>query len=195
MHRFHSMDYVAKWAANVNNPVRDSVFHHVAAHLSLLGHDAPRVVELACGPGMLAEALLDALPGMTYQGIDFSKPMLALAGERLARFGSRATLHQADLRDDGWPAALTKAPQAIISMQALHDVGAADEHERLYGVARRQLAPGGLVLNADFVQRPGGGPSRISIERHLDMLNAQGFARVRCTLDFDRYGCVVGQAR
>ena len=194
MHNFHSAAYVANWAANVDNPIRESVFHHIVAHLKSLDDDAPHIVELASGPGMLAEFLLSALPRMTYQGLDFSKPMLDLAGDRLGAFQDRATLHQVDLRDADWTDVLGAAPQAIISMQALHDVGAAVVHERLYAAARARLAPGGLLLNADFVHRGGEGPSRISIQRHLDMLSAAGFAKVKCTLDFSRYGCVVGFA-
>jgi SAM-dependent methyltransferase len=46
-------------------------------------HDAPAVLDVGCGPGRVAEAVLDA-GAARYVGIDFSPPMLALARERLA---------------------------------------------------------------------------------------------------------------
>ena len=194
MHRFHSAEYVTKWAENVNNPVRQSVFHHVVAHLSLSPADSMHVVELACGPGMLAETILSELPKITYQCLDYSAPMLALAKKRLARFGARVTLHQMDLRENDWSSVVAWAPHAVVSMQAMHDVGDEDAHARIYGAAKELLASGGIMLNADYVRRSGqtSGPGRIEIEGHLGLLRACGYEPVKCTLDLSRYGCVVG---
>lgn len=186
------MAYVSRWAAGVDNPVRRSVFHHVLAHLVLTQARRPHVIELACGPGMLAAFLLERLPGLSYEGLDFSAPMLELARHRLAPFAERAGLAQVDLRAPDWTDRRRDA-QAVISMQAMHDVGDEDQHARVYAAARGVIAPGGLFLNADFVAHPGGGPSRIAIGRHLEMLRAAGFEAVACTLELGRYGCVVGQ--
>ena len=109
-HRFHSMEYVAKWAQDVGNPVRESVFHHILAQLVLLDDESPHIVELASGPGILAEFLLERLPNATYEGLDYSAPMLSLARERTQRFGERVHLHQVDLREDDWPGARCAAP-------------------------------------------------------------------------------------
>lgn len=58
-------------------------------------YDRPRVLDVGCGSARIAEPLLDG--GATeYVGVDFSAPMLALARERLARFGDRAALIEAD---------------------------------------------------------------------------------------------------
>ena len=193
-HRFHSMEYVSKWAADVGNPVRESVFHHILAHLELLRAETPHIVELASGPGILAEFLLERLPRATYEGLDFSAPMLTLARERTEHFGERLRLHQVDLRDDDWAAALRPGPQAIISIQALHDVGDEADHERIYRAARELLASCGLFLNADLMQTRDGGPARIPVQRHLAMLSAAGFEHVQATLAVGLYGCITGVA-
>lgn len=54
--------------------------------VSVVGqHHRPDVLDLGCGPGRVAEAVLDAGAG-EYVGIDFSPHMLALARRRLARY-------------------------------------------------------------------------------------------------------------
>jgi SAM-dependent methyltransferase len=61
-----------------------------------LGH--PRVLDVGCGPGRIAEPVLEA-GAREYVGIDFSEPMIALALERLARFGDRVRLLTGDFLD------------------------------------------------------------------------------------------------
>jgi len=58
----------------------------------------PRVLDVGCGSGRIGELALEA--GATdYVGVDFAETMLALARERLARFGDKATLVQGDFRN------------------------------------------------------------------------------------------------
>ena len=189
-HRFHSMEYVAKWAQGVGNPVRESVFHHILAQLVLLDDESLHIVELASGPGILAEFLLERLPNATYEGMDYSEPMLTLARERTGRFGERVHLHQVDLRERDWPSAALRKPRAVISMQAMHDVGEEPEHEAVYTAACQLLAPQGLFLNADLVRQSGNGPSRIPLDRHLAMLTSAGFPDVTSSLTIGPYSCL-----
>lgn len=193
-HNFHSTEYVEAWAAKVDNPIRRSVFHHILAHLHLHlpTDEAAHVVELACGPGLLAEFLLDNHPTMTYEGLDFSAPMLDMAERRLDAHRDRASLRLADLREDAWPDSVERVPQAVISTQALHDVGGPSEHAAIYRASAALLAPGGLLLNADFVDRPGAVRRRIELSRHLEMMTAAGLREAKATLDFGAYACVVG---
>jgi ubiquinone/menaquinone biosynthesis C-methylase UbiE len=55
---------------------------------------ASGVLELGCGTGRFAERLLEKHlpPNARYIGVDISETMVALAKERLVRFGSRAEL-------------------------------------------------------------------------------------------------------
>ena len=195
-HQFHSAEYVEAWAAKVDNPIRRSVFHHILAHLhlELSADEAAHVVELACGPGLLAEFLLRNHAAITYEGLDFSAPMLTMAEQRLAPFGDRASLRLVDLRDDAWTESVERVPQAVISTQALHDVGGAEEHAAIYRASATLLSPGGLLLNADFVDRPGAARRRIGLARHLEMMTAAGLRGSKATLDLGPYACVVGFA-
>jgi SAM-dependent methyltransferase len=55
----------------------------------------PSVLDVGCGSGRVGERVLEA-GAHRYVGIDFSAPMLDLARERLARFGSKAELVEGD---------------------------------------------------------------------------------------------------
>jgi len=61
-------------------------------------YDAPRVLDVGCGSGRIAENVLEH-GASAYVGIDFSEPMLDLARERLQRFESKVELVCGDFRD------------------------------------------------------------------------------------------------
>jgi SAM-dependent methyltransferase len=52
---------------------------------------APSVLDAGCGSGRIGEFVLEA-GASRYLGVDFAEPMIALAEERLARFGDRVEL-------------------------------------------------------------------------------------------------------
>jgi len=191
---------VAQWLAGLkeNWPQREEVMAHIAQQIEALPFPDPHVVELATGPGLLAEFLLTKLPQITYTGLDFSELLLRVARERLEPFGTRSRLMWVDLNKDEWLAQVPNDNQAIVSMQSLHDLGGEPQVDRIYGLARTLLAPGGLFLNADLVTPPGqdkpDNPGRRSISRHLELLKAHGYARVACTLALGDFACVVGFA-
>lgn len=58
-------------------------------------HQSPRVLDVGCGSGRIGEHILLA-GAREWVGVDFAAPMLALARERLARFGERAQLIEGD---------------------------------------------------------------------------------------------------
>jgi SAM-dependent methyltransferase len=60
-------------------------------------HPGADVLDVGCGPGRVAEAVIDA-GAAAYVGIDLSAHMLALARERLERFDS-VELHEGDFID------------------------------------------------------------------------------------------------
>jgi len=50
----------------------------IARHMAETDAPAYHVVELGVGPGYLALALLEQLPNITYEGVDFSAPMIEM---------------------------------------------------------------------------------------------------------------------
>ncbi len=70
---------------------RDGVFYAARARKV----DGP-VLELAAGTGRISEAILET--GASLVGIERSRPMIAIARRRLACFGGRGRLVQADFR-------------------------------------------------------------------------------------------------
>ena len=72
-------------------------------------HDQPfNVIELCCGEGLLAHAILTEHPTSTVYGLDGSPEMLRAVQQRLADFGERFQpvlfdLAALDWRKPGWP--------------------------------------------------------------------------------------------
>ncbi|MEO2002620.1 MAG: class I SAM-dependent methyltransferase [Candidatus Poribacteria bacterium] len=194
MHDFHSDDYVDRWISHVGGPLRDSVMRHLIAHLSLIDVEEFHVLELAPGPGILAQLILTSFPGVTYVGADYSEPMRRHATARIAEFSGRAQFVHADLRSDDWTEGIAHPLRVVLSMQALHDVGGEDAHDRLYSSVRGLMPAGGLLLNADYMKRSsrGGGGPGIPLDTHLGLLRKHAFQDVKCTLDIGRYACVSG---
>jgi SAM-dependent methyltransferase len=58
-------------------------------------YPSPSVLDVGCGSGRIAEDVLEH-GASRYVGVDFSEPMLELAGRRLERFGPKASLVQGD---------------------------------------------------------------------------------------------------
>lgn len=198
-HRFNDAQWARDYAATVNarRPERLEVFAHVADHLADLANNAPTVVELAPGPGMLAEVLLCAQPQLTYIGIDYSAPFIQIARDKLASYDKRITLHQADLVKDDWPSLLSSPVHAVVSNMAIHDLGSEAAVTATYEKALHLLERGGLIINADLVTMPDDDqpPSdgKLKVPRHLEILMDLGFADVRCTLDLGHYACIIAR--
>jgi ubiquinone/menaquinone biosynthesis C-methylase UbiE len=105
---------------------------------------ANSVLELGCGTGRFAERLLEKhLPAnASYIGVDISETMVALAEERLARFGSRAQLHltEGSPRLDFESGAFDRfVSNYVFDLLRSEDIGAVLEE------ARRVLSEGGLL--------------------------------------------------
>ena len=111
-----------------------------------------RVIELGVGSGLVAERLLDAAPLLELVGIDVSAVMLAQARERLARFGDRVTLIEADVASaDLGEGAFDLA----VTVQALHNMPF-ERQQAALTLAARALRPGGLLLSLDKFALPSG---------------------------------------
>ena len=181
MHQFHDADYAEDWARRFTpTPERLHLFETILRQLQSAIPAAGHVVELGIGPAFLAEFLLIRLPSISYEGVDFSQPMLAQAASRLERFGARQHLQQADLLRDEWSDELSRAPAAIVSTWALHDLGGQAQTAQVYRACAGALSIGGLLLNGDFVKPDGARhpfePGRFPVSRHLELLRNAGFS-------------------
>lgn len=105
-----------------------------------IGRDGAAVIDATLGMGGHTEAMLDRFPGLTVIGLDRDTQALGLAGERLARFGSRFVPVHAVY--DDIDRALAEAGRKYID-GALFDLGVSslqlDEADR--GFAYAQDAP------------------------------------------------------
>lgn len=184
-HQFHEADYAENWAQRFTpTPERLHLFETILQELQRVVPEEGHVVELGIGPAYLAEYVLTRLPHISYEGVDFSQPMLTQAATRLARFGGRVHLQQADLLQDNWSAELAHTPAAIVSTWALHDLGGQAETSQVYRACAPALPEGGILLNGDFVKPDGTRlpfePGRFHVSRHLELLQEAGFSVTRC---------------
>ena len=165
-----------------------------------------RLLELGVGAGGLAQAVLSALfdgsesgrtSAVEYTGIEI-EPALALhLDELLAKSGYQdARVIQADLRGDGWTCGLSPF-DAIFTLQTLHDLGGVDALEAVYRQAHGLLAPGGILVNADFVfpfeKDDPDRPRRLPIETHENLLSSLGFVDFRCGLRQGKMACMLAR--
>ncbi len=189
---------IVQWNAALASqwPERPAVIAHIRTKIERLPFSELHAVELAPGPGHLAELLLTAFPRLTYTGLDNSELLLTYAREQLVPYNGRAHLVQTDLNTEGWPKLLPGPVHTIVTMQSLHDLGGEAQINRIYRLARSLLVPGGLFLNADLVVAPQQDnpdkPGRRSVPRHLALLRSHGYERVSCTFEKGEFGCVVG---
>lgn len=108
------------------------------------------ILELCCGEGLLAAALLAQFPGATVHGYDGSPQMLQKARERLAEYGNRFETKQFDLatrdwRRPAWPV------HAVVSSLAVHHLDAPGKQD-LFRDVHQMLAPDGVLIIADLIQ-------------------------------------------
>jgi SAM-dependent methyltransferase len=122
------------------------------------GRDDPLVLDLGCGPGSLADRLLDRLPAATVVAIDADPVLLALG--RAAAAGPGLRFADLDLREPGWTAALNldRPVDAAVSTTALHWLSPA-ELAALYAELATVLRPGGVLVNGDHLADADGAPT------------------------------------
>jgi tRNA (cmo5U34)-methyltransferase len=152
---WHSEEVAARWDSSLGRGLPTRAEQQQIL-LALLDPDEIAdgvVLDLGVGSGLVAEAILDALPRAGVLGVDSSQAMLELARERLERFGPRARLLQHDLAQvDTIDVPAGRYPAAF-SVQTLHHLTDAEKERATAWVARR-LAPGGLWVIVDRVAVP-----------------------------------------
>jgi tRNA (cmo5U34)-methyltransferase len=108
------------------------------------------ILELCCGEGLLAGALLANFPDCVVYGLDGSPTMLAKAKSNLSCYGQRFIGEHFDLADLGWRKR-NWSPRAVVSSLAIHHLDAAGK-QGLYQDVYQMLLPGGVFLIADLIE-------------------------------------------
>jgi tRNA (cmo5U34)-methyltransferase len=131
-------------------PRREEQVAALVALAPFAAADEFAIVELACGEGLLARALLDAYPRAHYLGLDGSDSMRRETVARLAAFGNRATVAEFDLASPDW---LSGAEGAglVVSSLCVHHLDASGKRS-LFAAMFERLAPGGAFLLADIIE-------------------------------------------
>ena len=143
--RWHA--YTQKTLAVAMAMIDVAALHRVKTQLGR----PPRVLDVACGTGLLLRQLLERVPGMEAYGIDASADMLVQAQEALKDW-PEVRLEQAEVNGGG----TTNVPyppntfDLITCTNALHDM--ADPGALLSGLGRL-LVPGGQLVVEDFARR------------------------------------------
>ena len=184
-HEFHDSRYAQDWAARFDpTPERLQLFDLIISQLQSRSLPARHILELGIGPGYLASRLLEAIPNVTYEGIDFSRPMLDLAAVRLRNFGDRVRFTQAHLGEDSWERSMSQPVGAILSTWALHDLGSEASTSAVYRKCKFVLPPQAILLNGDFIKPEGATfeyePGRFPAKRHIEILSDLEFYEVEC---------------
>jgi tRNA (cmo5U34)-methyltransferase len=136
--------------AAVAVPRRDEQIAALVALAPFAADDEFAILELACGEGLLAAALLQAYPRARYLGLDGSDSMRRATAARLAAFGSRATVAAFDLAAPDW---LPQAEGAglVVSSLCVHHLDGRGKRA-LFAAMFERLAFGGALLLADLVE-------------------------------------------
>lgn len=179
-HDYFDENYVQEWEriANSRRPFRIQFFDAFVAELQQLA--GASLLELGSGPGFLAEHILRRCDVAVYHLFDFSPHMLELSRARLAVFGERVCFHQGSFLDEGWWTLLPSPFDAIISMQAIHEVRRVARIPQLYSESRLLLKDSGAILIADKMDdETKSEADRFTSDKHLAAFSKAGFKEIR----------------
>lgn len=127
-------------------PQYEAMLDAIVAGLILPSHTAPRIADLGCGTGAVAQRVKQRFPDAHLTCIDLSEKMLTMAGLKLGhgpelryQLGNFET-YQFDQPYDG-----------IVSALALHHLVTDADKISFYARVMDALKPGGVFINADLV--------------------------------------------
>lgn len=108
------------------------------------------VLEIGCGSGAMAAEVLRRFPDVRLTATDYDQSMVGVARRRLAPFGPRADVRQADATALAFPDA---SFDSALSFIMLHHVV---EWEKALAELVRVLRPGGALIGYDLMGDRGG---------------------------------------
>jgi SAM-dependent methyltransferase len=151
-----ALDLITRWDAQQTGYVRHRAerFATIARVVAAICTDvsAPRILDLAAGPGSLARAVLAEIPRATVVVADKDPVLLAIAAD-LATADPRLQVAPVDLAAPAWsehPLITAGGFDAVVSSTALHWLSPealVSTYRRLAGLVR----VGGIVLNGDHL--------------------------------------------
>ena len=103
-------------------------------------------IDLGCGTGTLARAIVDTFPNASVTCVDVAKNMIALAQSKLENH-ARAHYVLADFVTFEFE----EEYDAVVSSLALHHLLTDEDKRRFYRRIYERLRPGGVFYNADVV--------------------------------------------
>jgi tRNA (cmo5U34)-methyltransferase len=103
-----------------------------------------RIIDLGCGTGTVACALLDAFPNAHVTCLDFAEKMIAMAQAKLATYSKVRYVVGDFVTFDG-------EYDAVVSSLALHHLATDDDKRRFYQRIYQRLGSGGAFYNCDVV--------------------------------------------
>ncbi len=112
-------------------------------------------LDLGCGDGILAAALLEKYPDSKGVLLDFSEPMIRSAKTNLQQYGENLVFEIVDYAESSWIQAVASALpfDVVVSGFSIHHQP--DERKRqLYSEIHDLLRPGGLFVNIEHVSSP-----------------------------------------
>ncbi len=182
-HDFFDPAYVKHWSESISRyrPERKEIFKAFAAEAARIGRAPLSVLELGCGPGFLAEALLANCGIGRYTLVDFSPEMLKLSRSRLAKFKDRTVFIQEDFKKENWTDAISAGFDLVVSLQAVHELRHASRIPKLYSQLYGLLAAGGKILICDHVNQPSGHHAAhfMTVDEHLAAFKKASFTNPR----------------
>jgi class 3 adenylate cyclase/trans-aconitate methyltransferase len=172
-------------AAAIAVPARDEQIATLLVLMPAKRRDSFRVVELGCGYGALAFAILDYFPNASVTALEKSPGMRSHAAERLAKFGPRASVEAFDLASSDWLPRLDSA-DCVVSSLAVHHLSDGDK-VRLFAAVFERLTERGALLIADVVE-PQQPEHRVLFEEAYDHMAAvQSVAKTGSDKLFQKY--------
>lgn len=159
-------EWLHRWDAQQTGyiPDRDEAFALMLDVLSRLDAAPGRLLDLACGPGSLADRALRRFPDAEVVTLDIDPVMLELGRRTL---GDRVRWVEADLRLPHWAAQLVGTEfDAVVTATALHWLDAEHVPHVAKGLADL-LRPGGVFLDLDSLLTDARAPRLAELTREL----------------------------